>query len=165
MYNENDITIFRGCSKLDFLGFITVMIAGFTACAEFTSYALVHPVIRHLPQKQHIQFEKGSLKTYGLIMPILMPISVILTLFFTLFTKELGSIELASRYCSAGMFILATLITIKYNVPINKAIKKRDADNPPNDWMEIRKRWMFFQSIRSWLLLIGFVLVCFSVTI
>lgn len=47
---------------MDFLGFITLMIAGFTACAEFTSYALVHPVIRQLPQKQHILFEQGSLK-------------------------------------------------------------------------------------------------------
>ncbi|WP_394139902.1 anthrone oxygenase family protein [Cytobacillus oceanisediminis] len=150
---------------MDFLGFITLIIAGFTACAEFASYALVHPVIRYLPQKQHIRFEQGSLKTYGLIMPIFMPASVILTLSFALFTKELGSIELASRFSTAGMFILATIITIRYNVPINKEIKQWDADNPPADWKEIRKRWMFFQSIRSWLLLFGFVLLCFSVTI
>jgi uncharacterized membrane protein len=149
---------------LDFLGFITLIIAGFTACAEFTSYALVHPVIRQLPQKQHIRFEQGSLKTYGLIMPIFMPVSVILTLSFALFTKELGGIELTSRFSSAGMFILATIITIFYNVPINKVIQQWDADNPPTDWKEIRKRWMFFQSIRSWLLLIGFVLLCFSVS-
>lgn len=150
---------------MDFLGFITLMIAGFTACAEFTSYALVHPVIRQLPQKQHILFEQGSLKTYGLIMPILMPVSVILTLSFAVMSKELGAMELVSRFSSAGMFILATIITIRYNVPINKAINKWDADNPPADWKEIRIRWMFFQSIRSWLLLIGFVLLCFSVTI
>lgn len=150
---------------MDFLGFITLIIAGFTACAEFTSYALVHPVIRQLPQKQHILFEQGSLKTYGLIMPIFMPVSVILTLSFALFTKEPGDIELTSRFSSAGMFILATIITIIYNVPINKEIQQWDADNPPADWKEIRKRWMFFQSIRSWLLLIGFVLLCFSVTI
>jgi Domain of unknown function (DUF1772) len=98
-------------------------------------------------------------------MPILMPVSVILTLSFAVFTKELGTIELAGRFTSAGMFTLATIITIRYNVPINKVIKQWDADNPPTDWKEIRKRWMFFQSIRSWLLLSGFVLLCFSVTI
>ncbi|MFC7686292.1 anthrone oxygenase family protein [Ureibacillus sp. GCM10028918] len=97
-------------------------------------------------------------------MPIFMPVSVILTLSFALFAKELGGIELTSRFSSAGMFIVATVITIIYNVPINKAIQQRDADNPPTDWKEIRKRWMFFQSIRSWLLLIGFVLLCFSVS-
>lgn len=98
-------------------------------------------------------------------MPILMPVSVILTLSFAVMSKELGAMELASRFSSAGMFILATIITIRYNVPINKAINQWDADNPPADWKEIRIRWMFFQSIRSWLLLIGFVLLCFSVTI
>lgn len=98
-------------------------------------------------------------------MPILMPASVILTLSFALFTKELGEIELTSRFASAGMFIIATILTIIYNVPINKAIQQWDADNPPADWKETRKRWMFFQSIRSWLLLIGFVLLCFSVSI
>jgi uncharacterized membrane protein len=149
---------------LDFLGFITLIIAGFTACAEFTSYALVHPVIRQLPQKQHIHFEQGSLKTYGLIMPAFMPLSVILTLSFAIFAKESGGIELISRFSAAAMFILATIITLRFNVPINKAIKEWDADNPPTDWKEIRKRWMFFQSIRSWLLLIGFVLLCLSVT-
>jgi hypothetical protein len=85
---------------LDFLGF-TFLIAGFTACAEFTSYALVHPVIRQLPHKEHIRFEQGSLKTYGLIMPILMPVSVILTLSFAVFTKETEPIEIASRFSSA----------------------------------------------------------------
>jgi uncharacterized membrane protein len=149
---------------LDILGFITIIIAGFTACAEFTSYALVHPIIRQLPQKQHIRFEQDSLKTYGLIMPVFMPLSVILTLSFAIFAKEFGGIELLSRFSSAGMFILATIITIKYNVPINKATKEWDADNPPTDWKDIRKRWMFFQSVRSWLLLTGFVLLCFSVT-
>lgn len=150
---------------MDLLGFITIIIAGFTACAEFTSYALVHPVILQLPQKQHIRFEQGSLKTYGLIMPVLMPLSVILTLSFAIFAKDFGGIETISRFSSAGMFILATIITIRYNVPINNAIIEWDAENPPSDWKEIRKRWMFFQSIRSWLLLIGFVLLCFAVTI
>lgn len=150
---------------MSILAFFTIIIASFTACAEFTSFALVHPVIRQLPQKQHILFEQGSLKTYGRIMPVFMPLSVILTLTLAIFAKEIGGIALISRFSSAGMFIVATIITIRYNVPINKAIKLWDADNPPTDWKEIRKRWMFFQSIRSWLLLIGFVLLCFSVTI
>lgn len=149
---------------MDFLGFITLIIAGFTACAEFTSFALVHPVIRHLPPKYHIRFEQDSLKTYGLIMPIFMPLSVILTLIYALFTSENEGLELTIRIASAVMFILATVITIKYNVPINKEIKQWDADHPPPDWMEIRTRWMFFQSIRSWLLLIGFVFLGLSVS-
>ena len=149
---------------MDILGFITMLIAGFTACAEFTSYALVHPVIRHLPQKHHIRFEQGSLKTYGMIMPVLMPVSVILTVSYVIFSQDLRNIELIIRVSCAVMYILATLTTILFNVPINKKIKQWEADNPPTNWIEIRNRWMFFQAIRSWLVLIGFVLLCLSVT-
>ncbi len=150
---------------MDILAFITLVIVGFTACAEFTSYTLVHPVIRHLPQKHHIRFEQGSLRTYGVIMPVLMPVCVVLTVAYAIFSQELEGIELVIRIASAVMFILATIFTIIFNVPINKEIKHWDADNPPTDWKDIRNRWMFFQAIRSWLLLIGFVLLCFSVTI
>lgn len=34
-----------------------------------------------------------------------------------------------------------------------------DPDNPPEDWQRTRNRWELFQGPRSWLLLIGFVLV------
>jgi hypothetical protein len=32
---------------IDLLEFIALVITGFTSCAEFGSYAFVHPVIRH----------------------------------------------------------------------------------------------------------------------
>ena len=48
---------------MDILGFITLAVVGFTSCAEFGSYAFVHPVIRRLPTKDHIRVEQGLLKT------------------------------------------------------------------------------------------------------
>jgi uncharacterized membrane protein len=150
---------------LEIIGFITLVIVGFTACAEFTSYALVHPVIRTLPQEQHIRFEQGSLDTFGRIMPVLMPVCVILTVGFAMLPQEIGDFERVIRMITALMLIIATITTIVFNVPINKEIKAWQASSPPSDWQEKRKRWMFYQAIRSWLLLFGFVLVCFSVAI
>jgi hypothetical protein len=57
---------------MDILGFITLVITGFTSCAEFGSYAFVHPVIRQLPPEHHIRVEQGLLKTFGRVMPVLM---------------------------------------------------------------------------------------------
>ncbi|HXH69305.1 MAG TPA: hypothetical protein VNI60_03050 [Pyrinomonadaceae bacterium] len=65
---------------MDILGFITLIVTGFTSCAEFGSYAFVHPVIRRLPQEHHIQVEQGLLKTFGRVMPVLMPLCVILAI-------------------------------------------------------------------------------------
>ncbi len=63
---------------MDILGFIALTITGFTSCAEFGSYAFVHPVVRHLPQDHHIRVEQGLLKTFGRVMPVLMTLCVIL---------------------------------------------------------------------------------------
>ena len=57
---------------MEILGFITLVITGFTSCAEFGSYAFVHPVIRQLPPEHHIRVEQGLLKTFGRVMPVLM---------------------------------------------------------------------------------------------
>ncbi len=40
---------------MNFLEFATLVITGFVACAEFGSYAFVHPVIRRLPSTAHLQ--------------------------------------------------------------------------------------------------------------
>ena len=37
------------------------------------------------------------------------------------------------------------------------------AQDPPQNWKETRNRWELFQGIRSWLLLLGFVLLCLAV--
>jgi hypothetical protein len=63
----------------DLLEFATLIIAGFTSCAEFGSYAFVHPVIRNLPAEYHVEVEKGLLKTFGRVMPILMMLCPILS--------------------------------------------------------------------------------------
>jgi len=38
-------------------------VTGFAACAEFGSYAFVHPLIRRLPRDHHVTVEKGLLRT------------------------------------------------------------------------------------------------------
>jgi hypothetical protein len=49
---------------VDVLGFAVLVVVGFTACAEFGSYAFVHPVIRRLPAEHHLAVEKGLLRTW-----------------------------------------------------------------------------------------------------
>ncbi len=70
-----------------------------------------------------------------------------------------------TRWGSAVSFIAALVSTIIFNVPINLATGRWDADNPPEKWKETRSRWEFFQGLRSWLLLIGFVLLCLAMTL
>lgn len=150
---------------MDILGFVSLVITGFTACAEFGSYAFVHPVIRELPGEQHVQVERGLLKTFGRIMPVFMTLCVILAVAYAIQMNDQQSLARAVRWAASAAFILALISTIIFNVPINLATGRWDPRNPPSDWKQVRTRWEFFQGARSWLLLIGFVLLSLALTL
>ncbi len=150
---------------MDILGFVALTVTGFTSCAEFGSYAFVHPVIRELPPEQHVQVEKGLLKTFGRVMPVLMTLSVILSISYALNLNGIKETARIIRWAAAVSFVAALVSTIIFNVPINSATGKWIAENPPENWKETRNRWEFFQGLRSWLLLIGFVLLCLAMTL
>jgi len=150
---------------LDGFGFATMVVVGFTACVEFGSYAFVHPVIRRLPAREHIVVEQGLLRTFGRIMPVLMPVSVILMLIWTLLLDSDAGTARPVAWVGFAFLAAAVLITLIVNVPINAATGRWDAENPPADWREIRRRWELFQGVRSWLLLGGFVWLCLAVAL
>jgi uncharacterized membrane protein len=145
---------------LDWLSFVLLVVTGFTACAEFGSYAFVHPVTRRLPQKEFIAVEQGLLRSFGRIMPALMPLSLILAVTFAVSVWDEGGWIRGLATAAAISFAASVISTVIFNVPINLATGKWDADNPPAEWKTTRSKWEFFQGVRSWLLLVGFVLVC-----
>ena len=147
----------------DVLEFATLFITGFTSCAEFGSYAFVHPVIRRLPPEAHVSVEKGLLQTFGQVMPVLMTLCPVLALAFAIQLNGTGGTANLVRWLAAIVFVGALVSTIIFNVPINLVTGRWDPENRPQDWKEKRNRWEFYQAIRSWFLLIGFILICLAV--
>lgn len=141
------------------LTFVVLTVTGFVACAEFGSYAFVHPVLRRLPAVQRITVEQGLLKTFGRVMPVGMTLCVVLAIVYA----SNGATRPWS-WLAVGAFAAALIFTIVVNVPINLATGRWDAQHPPTDWEHDRSRWETFQGVRSWLLLIGFVLACLAAT-
>jgi hypothetical protein len=148
---------------MDWFALVALLLTGFTACAEFGSYAFVHPVIRRLPPNYHIQMEQGLLKTFGRTMPILMPLCGIIGVSYLIHVWPFGGTERLWAALSAASFGASVVSTVIFNLPINLATGKWDAEHPPEDWKNTRDKWEFFQGIRSWLLLIGFVFLAATV--
>jgi uncharacterized membrane protein len=144
---------------LDVLGFVALTVAGFTACAEFGSYAFVHPVIRRLPPVHHIEVEQGFLHTFGRAMPVLMTATFALGLANALHAGGHGG-PVGWRWAAAAAFLAALTSTLIFNVPVNLATGRWDPQHPPENWKATRDHWELFQGLRSWLLLCGFVLMC-----
>jgi len=146
-------------AAVDVLGFATLVVGGFTACAEFGSYAFVHPVIRRLPAASHIEVEQGLLRTFGRVMPVLMTATLALGVANTVAVGGQGG-PAGWRWAAAAAYIAALTSTVIFNVPVNLATGRWDPQHPPENWKQVRDRWEIFQGLRSWLLLTGFVLTC-----
>lgn len=149
---------------MDIFAFSTLVVTGFTACAEFGSYAFVHPVLRQLPREYHLQVEQGLLRTFGRAMPTLMTLGAVLSVSYAVHMREHSGPARWVFWAAAASFVAALISTIIFNVPINAATGGWNVANPPPDWKQTRNRWEFFQAVRSWLLLLGFVLLCLALT-
>ncbi len=148
----------------DVLSLVTLFVTGFVSCAEFGSYAFVHPVIRRLPATEHIIVEQGLLRTFGRIMPVGMTLCLVLAILHASIPGGQGG-PVLWRWLAVAAFAAALLSTIVFNVPINLATGRWDAKSPPADWKQTRARWEVFQGLRSWLLVIGFLLTCIGFAI
>lgn len=143
---------------MDVLGLVVLLLVGFTAGAEFGSYAFVHPVVRRLPSGQMIVFEQGLLRTFGRAFPVLMPLGGLALIGYAAWGGGAGG-PAVWRWLAAVLWATATVTTLMVNVPVNAATGKWDPERPPEGWHRLRRRWDRFQAIRAWLLLAAFALV------
>lgn len=146
---------------MNLLELTTLTVTGFVSCAEFGSYAFVHPVLRRLPLAERIMVEQGLLKTFGRVMPIGMTMCVVLAITSAVDANDTRVLS----WSAVAAFTAALAFTVVVNVPINRATGLWDAAHPPADWEQTRNRWEVFQGVRSWLLLIGFLLECAASTV
>jgi uncharacterized membrane protein len=112
-----------------------------------------------------LQVEKGLLGTFGRVMPALMTLSVVLSVTYAVHHWQPAERVQYVRAAAALSFVAALVSTLIYNVPINVATGRWSVEKPPPNWKATRHRWEFFQAVRSWLLLLGFVLLCLAATL
>jgi uncharacterized membrane protein len=96
-------------------------------------------------------------------MPIAMPLSLILAIANASISGGHGG-PAFWRWLAVASLAAALASTLVFNVPINLATGRWDLDNPPENWRQTRNKWEFFQALRSWELLIAFILIAVGFT-
>lgn len=142
--------------------FAVLFVPGFTACAEFGSYAFVHPVIRRLPHEHQVAFERGLLRTFGRVMPVSMTLSLLLVIAWA---STNGFDRPALQGVAVGLWAVGLATTIAVNVGINRRTARGEDSGDPGQWRRMRGRWEWFQGFRSWAFLGSFAAVCAAVAI
>ena len=144
---------------MTWLDTLSILIIGFVGSAEFASVALVHPVIRTLPDDQQLVFEKGLLRTFGRIMPVGMTAAAALGIALAIERPS------AMLIAAATILTIALVVTIAGNVPINLRTGRITDRTAPEGFIAMRRRWDVFQLVRGSLQLVGFVLVTVGIAV
>jgi Domain of unknown function (DUF1772) len=148
-----------------FLEVVSLLVIGWIAGAETGSWCCVQPTVGHLPYEQQVTIEQAMLRTFGRIMPVLMPLSGILAIALVIFSRSDGSTVLWLRVIAAACIAITVVTTLTVNVPINSLTTQWQLGNDPAEWSQMRMRWHFFQGVRGGLFMAAFVLLAVASTI
>jgi Domain of unknown function (DUF1772) len=145
------------------LSTVVLLLSGWLAGAETSSWALVQPVIARLDATPQIRMQQETLHTFGRVMPILLPVTSVLIVAAAILAPTSATRVVWSIAAVAAAVLIA--FTLVVNVPINKRTLIWDADNPPNTWQADRRRWHAYQGLRALLLSVWFVCAAIATTL
>lgn len=145
------------------LSTLVVLLSGWLAGAESASWALVQPVIARLDDTPQIRMQQGMLRTFGRVMPILLPLASVLIV-VTAILAPAGAAQVLWVIASVAAAVLIAF-TLIVNVPINKRTEGWDAEHPPEGWHSERTRWHSYQGVRVVLLAVWFLCAVGAVTL
>ena len=138
---------------------LSLLLVGWIAGAELGSWCCVQPVVARLPYEQFVAAEQGMLRTFGRLMPVLMPLSGILAVALIILSREDTSFVLWLRVAAAFCIAVTVVTTLLVNVPINTQTASWQLTNDPSEWEQMRERWHFFQGVRGALFAAAFALL------
>ena len=137
------------------LSTLVVLLSGWLAGAESASWALLQPVVARLDDTPQIRMQQGMLRTFGRVMPILLPLTSVLIV-LTAILAPAGAPRVFWWVAAIAAAVLVAF-TLAVNVPINKRTLTWDAEHPPEGWRADRHRWHTYQGIRAVLLAVWFL--------
>ena len=96
---------------------------------------------------------KEIMKNVAVAMSIIMPASIICLLLLLIGSWKTGTVYFYCILAALILFIIALIITLAVEVPIDNQIKTWTVATTPADWEDIRDRWERYHTIRTFLTL------------
>jgi len=105
---------------------------------------------------EFIHIGKTIILNLAVPMRVIMPSCILFMLLVVWFDPLKKSGRFYCSLIALILIIIALLITLLVEVPIDNQIKEWTADTAPSDWEAIRDRWEFFHALRTFISLGSF---------
>lgn len=136
--------------------FVSLLLTGLVAGLFVGTQLGQVPVQSGLDAAQFAFFKQRFELAAGSVMPPLMIVTTLspLPVLYVLRHGDRTPLVLAS--VAFALWVAATVVTVIYNVPVNKMATTWNPASPPADWAELRRAWHVGQTIRTCLVVPGF---------
>ena len=147
------------------LEIVALLAIGWVAGAEIGSWFGIQPIVDRLPYEQQVNLEQQMLKSFGKVMPVIMPFSAVIVIVLAFFSRDDPSAVMWLRIIAAICIAITIVTTLTINVPINNLTANWQLNESFEKWSQMRTRWHLFQGVRGGLFLVSFILLTIAGTI
>ncbi len=142
--------------SVDALESASVFFSGLLAGEEFVIRFGVRGPLAGLDQQAHIEMRQGLIRTLRVLVPILFAAALFSGTASTILHWDTAGRLL--RLAGVTLLLAFIVLTLLGTVPINQAIGRWDANNPPQGWRDSIRRWEALDTVRTTLAIGAFVL-------
>jgi uncharacterized membrane protein len=144
---------------LEIWQFINIFLSALVTGVFWGSWLGLSRSIASFPPETFLAIGHTMIDNLAPVMPILMPAAMLATLpvLFLLYRRR--SKALYPTLAGLALFVIALLITLIVEVPIDNQIKEWTATSLPANWQQLRDRWELFHVIRTWASVAGLALL------
>lgn len=139
---------------------LNLAITGSMVGNEFGIWIAVHPALARLPPRQQARPEQELIRRYFWIMPLWTGAALASYVPVLRGVDRGAGWPVRATLGSLGCLLAMVGVTLVGNLPLNLRILALDAEHPPPDWPEVRRRWDRWHVLRILLLWIAFALLC-----
>jgi hypothetical protein len=147
------------------LEIILLVAAGTLVGNEICIAAFVHPIFYKLPEECHLRAAQPLAKLLGAVMPFWYLAVVALTAAECYLARDGNPQALHLLEAAAVIFAVSIAFTLLGPVPTNNRIARIVPEQPPQNWLALRKRWDRLHAIRVAILLVALLLLTAGMTI
>ena len=108
-----------------------------------------------LPPEIFITIGKQIMQNVAIPMSIIMPASLLGLIILLIGSWKTKSVYFYCILTTLILFILVLIITVAIEVPIDNQIRTWTVTTIPSNWKDIRERWEFFHTVRTFASLTG----------
>jgi len=95
-----------------------------------------------------LDIDHTTIRNLGVSMSILMPLSLVSAIVVLLLAPKRSKV-FALALAGFLLMIVALVVTLGIEVPIDRQIEQWTVATLPSDWKELRDRWEFYRAIRT----------------